>query len=171
MLLVSRRRRAVDIWPGFVDGLSALLMVVIFVLLLFSVGQFVLTDALMGRDKALDSLRGRIAELANVLSLEQKENADLQTRVATLGEQLAQMTGARDDAAAQLQAMTLRAEEADALSKSLRADLDTTRGDLDTTRSDLESARGRLTQAEQDLEQRRAAIGALEVERNELQQS
>ena len=36
MLLVSRRRRGVDIWPGFVDALSALLMVVIFVLLLFS---------------------------------------------------------------------------------------------------------------------------------------
>jgi len=105
-----------------------------------------------------------------VLSLEQKENAELQTRVATLGEQLADMTSARDDATARLQAMTLRAEEADALSKSLRADLDTTRGDLDTTRSDLESARGRLSQAEQDLEQRRAAIGALEVERDELQQ-
>jgi len=163
MLLVSRRRRGVDIWPGFVDALSALLMVVIFVLLLFSVGQYLLTDALMGRDKALDSLRGRIAELANVLSLEREEKAELQTRVATLGDKLAQASTARDDLAAQLQAMTLQAEQADALSQRLRADLDSTRGDL-------EGARTQLSGAEQELEQRRAAIGALEVERDDLQQ-
>jgi chemotaxis protein MotB len=164
MLLVSRRRRGVDIWPGFVDALSALLMVVIFVLLLFSVGQYLLTDALMGRDKALDSLRGRIAELANVLSLERKESAELQTRVATLGDRLSAMTTERDDFAAQLQGMTLRAEEADTLSQRLRAD-------LDSARSDLEGTRTRLSEAELELTQRRAAIGALEVQRDELQQN
>ncbi len=163
MLLVGRRRRTVDIWPGFVDALSALLMVVIFVLLLFSLGQFLLTDALVGRDKALDSLRGRIAELAKVLSLEREENAQLQTRVATLGDQLADMTTARDDLDARLQGMTLRAEESDALSQSLRADLDSTRGDLEGTR-------GQLSQAEQELSQRRAAIDTLEAERDQLQQ-
>jgi len=164
MLLVSRRRRGVDIWPGFVDALSALLMVVIFVLLLFSVGQYLLTDALMGRDKALDSLRGRIAELANVLSLEREEKAELQTRVATLGDRLAQVSTARDDLAAQLQAMTLQAEEAEALSQRLRAD-------LDSTRSHLEGTRAQLSDTEQELTQRQAAIGALEVERDELQQN
>jgi chemotaxis protein MotB len=39
MLIASRRRPALDIWPGFVDALAALLMVVIFVLLLFSVAM------------------------------------------------------------------------------------------------------------------------------------
>ena len=101
MLLASRRRRSVDIWPGFVDGLAALLMVVIFVLLLFSVGQFFLTDALTGRDRALDLLRGRIAELANVLALEQKEKAELETRLTRVDGELQATLRARDDSGAQ----------------------------------------------------------------------
>ena len=163
MLLVSRRRRSVNIWPGFVDGLAALLMVVIFVLLLFSVGQFVLTDALVGRDRALDSLRSRISQLANVLSLEREEKAALEGRVATLSGELASVTTARDELAARLQATTLRAEESDALSRSLRAD-------LDSTRSDLEGTRTRLSESQEELAERRAAISALEVQRDELQQ-
>lgn len=163
MLLVGRRRRTVDIWPGFVDALSALLMVVIFVLLLFSVGQFLLTDALMGRDRALDSLRGRIAELANVLSLEREEKTDLQTRLATLGDQLAAVTTARDELDTRLQAMALRAQEADTLSQRLRADLDSARVDLDSTRT-------QLSQSEEELGRRSVAISALEVKRDELQQ-
>lgn len=163
MLLVGRRRRTVDIWPGFVDALSALLMVVIFVLLLFSVGQFLLTDALMGRDRALDSLRGRIAELANVLSLEREEKTDLQTRLATLGDQLAAVTTARDELDTRLQAMALRAQEADTLSQRLRADLDSARVDLDSTRT-------QLSRSEEELGRRSVAISALEVKRDELQQ-
>ena len=84
MLLVSRRRRTVDIWPGFVDALAALLMVVIFVLLLFSVGQFTLTDALLGRDRALDNLRSQIAELSAVLSPERGEKDELESRLLAL---------------------------------------------------------------------------------------
>ena len=69
MLMVQKRRRALDIWPGFVDGLAALLMVVIFVLLLFSVGQVFLSDALVGRDAALDRLRALGTGDAGRLSL------------------------------------------------------------------------------------------------------
>ena len=88
MLLTGRRRRAIDIWPGFVDALAALLMVVMFVLLLFSVGQFLLTDALVGRDQTLDRLRSRIAGLADVLAMERKEKSDLQNRLSTLSGEL-----------------------------------------------------------------------------------
>jgi chemotaxis protein MotB len=164
MLQVGRRRRAVDIWPGFVDALSALLMVVIFVLLMFSVGQFLLTDALVGRDRALDSLRGRIAELANVLSLEREEKAELNSRVATLGERLAAANTARDELDARLQAMTLRAEESDNLSRQLRAELSGARSELDNTSAQLAAN-------EEELSRRSAAISALEVQRGELQQS
>ncbi|MEZ5441861.1 MAG: peptidoglycan -binding protein [Lysobacterales bacterium] len=70
--LVSRRRRALDYWPGFVDALSALLMVLVFLLLVFSIGQFALSDALTGRDKALAQLNAELAELARTLSLERE---------------------------------------------------------------------------------------------------
>lgn len=75
--LVSRRRRSLDYWPGFVDALSALLMVLVFLLLIFSIGQFALSDALTGRDKALAQLNAELAELARTLSLER--TARLQT--------------------------------------------------------------------------------------------
>ena len=54
MAFSSRRQRrpSIDIWPGFVDALSQLVMVIIFVLLVFTAGQFYLTDALSGRDAA-----------------------------------------------------------------------------------------------------------------------
>ena len=49
-------QRAVNIWPGYVDALSALLMLVIFVLLVFTLAQFFLTEILSGRDKELEEL-------------------------------------------------------------------------------------------------------------------
>ena len=70
MSLASRRRRGIDFWPGFVDALSSLLMVLIFMLLIFTIGQFVLSDALTGRDKALAQLNAELAQLAKALSME-----------------------------------------------------------------------------------------------------
>src|SRR6201988_5181623 len=54
MPLASRRARrsSIDIWPGFVDALAQLLMVIIFILLVFTAGQFYLGIALSGRDQA-----------------------------------------------------------------------------------------------------------------------
>ena len=45
------RRRPLDFWPGFVDALASLLMVMVFVILVFVIGQFVLADAVSGRDR------------------------------------------------------------------------------------------------------------------------
>ena len=60
----SRRQRAgLNIWPGFVDALSQLVMVIVFVLLIFTAGQFYLTDALSGRDAALQKLTAQVNQL------------------------------------------------------------------------------------------------------------
>ena len=59
-----RRRRVLDIWPGFVDALASLIMVLIFVLLIFTIDQFLLSDAVSSRDKALAGLNSEIASLA-----------------------------------------------------------------------------------------------------------
>ena len=57
MPLARRHRRpGIDIWPGFVDALSQLLMVIIFVLLIFTGAQFFLVSALSGRDAQLSRL-------------------------------------------------------------------------------------------------------------------
>ncbi len=164
MLLASRRRRSVDIWPGFVDALAALLMVVIFVLLLFSLGQFLLTDALVGRDAALDRMRSQIAGLTEVLALERKEKSDLQGRLASLSGELEATLKSRDALQERLSGMTLQAQET-------AAQLEQTAAQLERRQADLVLARGRITENEQALQQQREAIAGLEGERERLQSS
>jgi chemotaxis protein MotB len=90
MAIASRRQRrpGIDIWPGFVDALSQLVMVIIFVLLVFTAGQFYLTDALSGRDAALLKLTQQVNQLADLLSMARGSNTDLQTQVMRLTQQL-----------------------------------------------------------------------------------
>ncbi len=78
------RRAGLDIWPGFVDALANLLLVVSFVLSVFILAQFYLTQALSGRDDALRELNARAAELAELLALEKAAGADLRNEVARL---------------------------------------------------------------------------------------
>ena len=59
-----------NIWPGFVDVLATLLIVIIFVLLIFTVSQIYLSDAISGRDKALENLQNQINELSKILVIE-----------------------------------------------------------------------------------------------------
>jgi chemotaxis protein MotB len=90
MALSSRRQRrpGIDIWPGFVDALSQLLMVIVFILLVFTAGQFYLTDALSGRDAALQKLTQQVNQLADLLSMARSSNADLQNHAMQLTQQL-----------------------------------------------------------------------------------
>jgi chemotaxis protein MotB len=84
-----RRTSSIDIWPGFVDALSQLLMVIIFILLVFTAGQFYLSAALSGRDAALHKLARQIDALAQMLALEQSSNKELQQNLAARAAQLA----------------------------------------------------------------------------------
>ncbi|MBV8777020.1 MAG: peptidoglycan -binding protein [Alphaproteobacteria bacterium] len=94
------RRSSIDIWPGFVDALAQLLMVIIFILLVFTVGQFYLSDALSGRDEALKELQQKISALADELALEKQTAETLRGNTASLAAQLK----ASEDARAQLNA-------------------------------------------------------------------
>ncbi len=82
----SLRNRLADttnIWPGFVDVLATLLIVIIFVLMVFTVSQIYLSDAISGRDKALQDLRTQINELSKILVIETK---DKEAALSTLSE-------------------------------------------------------------------------------------
>jgi len=95
-----RHRSTINIWPGFVDALSQLVMVIVFVLLVFTAGQFYLTDALSGRDAALKQLTAQLNQLTEVLNLEKGSNADLKLNLSKLNQDL-QATGAQRDEARQ----------------------------------------------------------------------
>ncbi|MBS1103905.1 peptidoglycan -binding protein [Gluconobacter sp. Dm-62] len=88
---MARRRRgshnALDAWPGYVDALSTLLMVVTFVLLVFVVGQQFLSVSLSRREHTLDALQKQLAELSHMLSMTEDKNKSLSSTVATLSDE------------------------------------------------------------------------------------
>src|SRR5690348_2540235 len=98
----SSRRSSIDIWPGFVDALAQLLMVIIFIMLIFTAGQFYLGIALSGRDQALHQLQQQVDELANLLSLERRASDDLRSRSAALTAQLDSASAERDQLSGKL---------------------------------------------------------------------
>ena len=107
MAAVSRRRGgggADYTWPGYVDALTTLLMVLIFLLSLFSVAQFTLTDTLSSRDSAIDALNKQLGSLASVLSLEKAASDNLKQDLEKLTLQLRQNQAERDRLGADLAA-------------------------------------------------------------------
>lgn len=91
-----RRGHALDIWPGFVDALATLIMVIVFVLMIFTLFQFHLKDLISGRDQALDQLSRRIGDLADQLALERRGAADLRDQINLLSNELTASIGIRD---------------------------------------------------------------------------
>ena len=92
----TRRDRGIDYWPGFVDALSTLILGIIFLLSVFVVVQFFLSQEVTGKDAALARLNAQIAQLTELLSMEKTGKADLEDTLATLRAGLASAEGARD---------------------------------------------------------------------------
>jgi chemotaxis protein MotB len=91
-----RRDSGMNYWPGFVDALSTLVLSVIFLLTVFMVAQFFLSQEVAGKDTALSRLNAQIARLSQLLSLEQTGKANLQDEVATLRASLNAAESERD---------------------------------------------------------------------------
>jgi chemotaxis protein MotB len=98
MSLARSRRRAsgVDYWPGFVDALSTLILGIVFMLSVFAIVQFFLSQEMTGKDTALSRLSARIAQLSELLSLEQTGKVSLEEQLAQLRASLATTEGERD---------------------------------------------------------------------------
>jgi chemotaxis protein MotB len=92
----GRRERGVDYWPGFVDALSTLILGIVFLLTVFVVVQFYLSQEVTGKDTALSRLSAQIAQLREMLSLEQTGKLSLEEQVAQLRASLAAAEGERD---------------------------------------------------------------------------
>ncbi len=73
-----------SIWPGFVDAMTGLLLVLMFVLTIFMVVQFVLTERISGQESELNDLAGEVAALAQALGVEERSNARLEARLGAL---------------------------------------------------------------------------------------
>ena len=95
-------RHPVDIWPGFVDALSTLILSIIFLLVVFVLAQFFLGQVLQGRDEAVLSLRSQVQDLTSQLGLEQNAADELRRTMARINADLQQAFLDRDMLAADL---------------------------------------------------------------------
>lgn len=79
-----RSRSTINVWPGYVDALSALLMLIIFMLLIYVVSQLYLSQTLSDRDSELERLNSRLQEISRMLGLEQNQTQALEQAMSTL---------------------------------------------------------------------------------------
>ena len=113
MALKRRNGGAISgsIWPGFVDAMTALLLVLMFVLTIFMVVQFVLRETITGQDTELDILSGQIAGLAEALGLEQSRAKGLEGELSGLQIDLQSAEGQIAQQAALISSLTVQAED------------------------------------------------------------
>jgi chemotaxis protein MotB len=92
----ARRDSGMNYWPGFVDALSTLILGIIFLLTVFVLVQFYLTQEVTGKDTALNRLNAQIAQLTELLSLEKTGKLGLEEQLAMLRSSLTTAESERD---------------------------------------------------------------------------
>ena len=160
MALARRSRTSLDIWPGFVDALATLLMVIIFLLMIFVISQLYLNEALVGRDEALERLNRQIADMAEQLNLEQSANEDLRSNVESLSTQLRASLSRRDELETALSALRLERNSILARlddSEETRLQLNATLRDAEGQLADSDAL---LTRTKEELEEAYATVAA-----------
>ena len=118
----ARSRRPLNVWPGYVDALATLLLAVVFLLTVFVVGQFFLSQELTGRDATLVKLNRQIADLTDLLALERSSRRTQEDEVRNLRTTLAAIEAERDQAKSQAEAATFSQGAAGALDKQLEVE-------------------------------------------------
>lgn len=166
-----------DTWAGFVDALSTLLMVLIFALVVFMLAQFFLSIALSGRDEALARLEDRVAELAEMLSLERSGNAELKLELAQLSAELQRANAGRDEASQAL--ALLRSERDDLVARlglaesraaSTARNLENAEARIDLLQADLDRALQEVSVGKDTIELKLAEIASLQRDIDALKQ-
>jgi len=150
----SRRRRegnGLEAWPGYVDALSTLLMVIIFVLLVFVLAQGFLSVALSGRDKALDQVNRQLAELSDMLALERGRTQELRLSLAQLSQELQAAGATRDALAGQVAASRDTVAGLTTERDALRAERDQLRARLADSTATANAAAARTEQLQAQL--------------------
>ncbi len=140
---IRRSGRGVNVWPGYVDALSALLMVVIFVLLIFTLSQFLLRQLVSEQETELDALHEHLATLIEQLGLEQARGKQRQAELEQLSATLAALTGEKQQLAATL--AQERQSTADA-----RGELARLNQQIQALQQQLQTIGAALAQAEQE---------------------
>ena len=155
-LVRGRSSERPNFWPGYVDALSSLLLVIIFLLSMFMIAQFFLNQEILGRDSALSRLNAQIAELTDLLQLERANSEELELSIASLSATLSGVEAERDQLQSDLAGLGAGIGEYDATIAGLEAELSDER--------ELSSeAQAQVALLNQQLAALRQQIGALEA--------
>ena len=187
-----RSRSTTNVWPGYVDALSALLMLVIFMLLVYVVSQLYLSQTLSDRDTQLARLNAQLNELSELLGLEENRSEALENQLTSLQdrnsslvgqlestrEQLMRQTAMADAQSERLASMEESIDEKDDVSASQQAmilrlsnQIASLREQLRQIASALELQEQMTADKEQELEQVSRRLNTLLAERvNQLEQ-
>jgi len=157
----SRRRgEGLNYWPGFVDALSTLLLSIIFLLSIFVLGEFYLSQEVSGKDEALNRLNNQIEELSQLLQLERSNGRGLRDQVAFLNDSL----GKAQDERARIQGL-LDAAKGDAANAAMAG------GQLSDVQTKLDSQKRLSDQALAQVELLNQQISALRRQIAALEQA
>ena len=138
-------------WPGFVDALATLLMVIIFVLMVFVLIQVNLAYRVSGQDATLGEMRQQLASLGELLNIERRASADL---------------------AANLAQITIQLEAAKSIAKNCKLQLVNVQATIKARMSDIDSLTAKQTDIQAALIAARASLeerlGALQLAEGQL---
>lgn len=158
----GQRFQGSTIWPGFVDAVTSLLMVMMFVLTIFMVVQFVLREQISGQETELNALSDEIEALANALGLEERKTNQLEARMgalnATLSETQTDLESAQDEIAQQ-----------SSLIASLTAERDRQDAALEQAQTQITGFEAQVATLLASRNEARDQIAALQEEREALQ--
>ncbi len=181
-----RSRSTTNVWPGYVDALSALLMLVIFMLLVYVVSQLYLSQTLSDRDTQLARLNAQLNELSEMLGLEESRSEALEAQLTSVQdrnnslvdqlestrERLMQQTTIADAQSERLAGMEESIDEKDEMSASQQAmilrlsnQIASLREQLRQIASALELQEQMTAEKEQELEQVSRRLNTLLAER------
>ena len=161
--LGNNRRSESYTWPGFVDALATLLMVIIFVLMVFVLIQVNLAYRVSGQDATLGEMRQQLVSLTELLNLERKASSDLAADLAQISRELTVTTTERDDILEQLANATDALDTSTSENAVLSEKQEATLAALEAARLRLDERLAALSAAEQNLTEANTKLAASET--------
>jgi chemotaxis protein MotB len=165
----SRRVSRPEYWPAFVDVLTNLLLVFIFLLSIFALVQFLLSREISGKDTVLNRLNAQIQELTEMLALEKASKGEISDNLATLQASLTAAESERDRLRSLLDNQSGATAAASDRVVSLTNDLDKEKSVSQKALSQVELLNQQIAALRRQIAALESAIGASEERDKESQ--
>ncbi len=156
----SGQRFQASIWPGFVDAMTALLLVLMFVLTIFMIVQFILRETITGQETELGELSSELAALSDALGVERARAAALETDLGAVRTSLAEARAEGARQSALIERLTADLEAGEAAQAALNARIEDFEAQVANLLSQRDTARGEAATLENALAAARTEIDA-----------